>query len=355
MARLRAIALLIILGLLGVGLGVAVVFVSLRGHTPAIRDDRDRRVASAIAVLEWPTLGGARQAVLVRGADTTRPVVLFLHGGPGMPAMYLAHAFQRSLENDFVMVQWDRRGAGKSYGARVPAESLTVRRTLADLYELTHRLRERFHQDRIYLVAHSWGTYLGLLAVSDHPEWYRAYIGMGQLVPDTATARRIQRGLVVDEARRRGDTALVTRLGTPGAAVTEADLFAVGGELRNATSFLPLLWTGLRAPEYTLFDAWNVQRGAQLVSATFARSPAPALPPGGSAVPIPLFLFLGRYDYNAPSVLAVRYLDSLKAPLKRVVWFEESAHFPFFEEPERFRKELLRVDSLVSQYWLDHR
>lgn len=349
MARPSGVTLVVSVALLGCLLAVATVFVWLRGGTPPIRDSAGRRPPRALAELDWVMLGGARQAVLLRGADSTRPVVLFLHGGPGMPTMYLAHAFQGPLESEFLMVQWDRRGAGRSYGARLPPESLTVSRTLADLYQLTGWLRRRFHQDRIYLVAHSWGTYLGLLAVREHPEWYTAYIGTGQLVPDTASAHAVQRQLVLREARRLGDTALVARLRLPGARVREADVFEVGGELRRATSFWPLLRIGLMAPEYTLFDAVNVQRGSQLVGAALARSPGPAMPAPGAAVRVPLFLFLGRHDYNTPSELAAGYLASLDAPLKDVVWFERSAHFPFLEEPERFRLALLRVDSLVSQ------
>jgi pimeloyl-ACP methyl ester carboxylesterase len=354
MRHLKRLALFGGLGLLILLLVVVVEFFVMRGGTPPIRDAAGHRSPRAIAALEWPVLGGSRQAVLLRGADTANPVVLFLHGGPGMPAMYLAHAFQRPLERDFVMVQWDRRGAGKSYGARLPAESLTVRRTLADLYELTQRLRSRFHQDRIYLVAHSWGTYLGLVAVAEHPEWYRAFVGMGQLVPDTQAAHAAQRALVLEEARRRGDTAIVARLQAPGMRVRESEMFAMGGELRSATSFWPLLRTGLAAPEYTLLDAWNVQRGAQLLGAVLDGSAGPALPAAGSTLKVPVFLFLGRYDYNTPSATASAYLDSLAAPLKGAVWFERSAHFPFFEEPERFHQELRRVDSLVTRYWTAH-
>ncbi|MGQ0704398.1 MAG: alpha/beta fold hydrolase [Gemmatimonadales bacterium] len=330
---------------------IAIALVWLRGGTPAILDETGRRSRRAIAKLEWLELGGVRQAVLLRGADTTKPVVLFLHGGPGMPAMYLAHAFQRPLEHDFVMVQWDRRGAGKSYAARLPAESLTVRRTLADLYDLTELLRVRFHQDRIYLVAHSWGTYLGLVALTEHPEWYRGDVGMGQVAADTVSARAMQRRLVLDEARRRGKAALAPRLVGPAGRVTEDDLFAVGGELRNATSLWPLLRTGLFAPEYTLFDALNVRKGAQLLSRTFARAPGPPLPVAGTSLSVPAYLFLGRYDYVTPSAVASAYFDSLIPPLKGVVWFEQSAQFPFFEEPERFHLELRRFDSMVSRHW----
>jgi hypothetical protein len=110
---------------------------------------------------------------------------------------------------------------------------------------------------------------------------------MGQLVPDTAAAHAAQRTLVLEEARRQGDTALVARLASPGAMVKERDLFAVGGEMRNATSFWPLLRTGLMAPEYTLFDAWNVRRGA--VAERHLRTIAWAICRLPSAV-VPVFL-----------------------------------------------------------------
>ena len=342
----------------GVGVLVAavvVVFFAMRDRTPAIRDTSGRPVPGSIARLERVRLGGVEQSILIRGADSTRPVVLFLHGGPGMPAMFLAHAFQRPLERDFVVVQWDRRGAGKSYAARVPAESLTVRRLLDDLYELTMLLRIRFRQRRIDLVAHSWGTLLGLVAVREHPEWYRLYVGMGQLVPDTERAHEVQRADVLARARRLGDTSLVRRLSAPGAVVTEGDLFRAGGELRGATSFWPILRTGLAAPEYTLWDAWNVRRGASLLQHALRPDSAAALPAEGDTLLVPLFLFLGRDDFNTPSDLAAEYLQTLQAPRRGVVWFERSAHFPFFEEPSRFAREVVRADSVARRYWLERR
>jgi pimeloyl-ACP methyl ester carboxylesterase len=349
----------LLVGIVG-GAGVlvaatAVVFVALRGRTPAIRDAAGRPVTGSIARLERVRLGGVDQSILIRGADSTRPIVLFLHGGPGMPAMFLAHAFQGPLERDFVVVQWDRRGAGKSYAARWPAESLTVRRTLNDLYELTMLLRIRFRRRRIDLVAHSWGTLLGLVAVREHPEWYRLYVGMGQVVPDTARGHATQRAEVLARARRLGDTSLVRRLSTPGAVATENDLFRVGGELRGATSFWPILRTGLSAPEYTLWDAWNVRRGASLLQHALQPDPVARLPVAGDTLFVPLFLFLGRDDLNTPSDLAARYLQTLHAPRQTVVWFERSAHFPFFEEPDRFAREMVRADAAAQRYWMERR
>jgi len=269
-----------------------------------------------------------------------------------MPTMYLAHDFQSRLEGHFVIVQWDRRGAGKSYKARHPSDSLTVRRTLADLYELTNYLRARFHQRQIYLVAHSWGTYLALLAVHEHPEWYRAYVGMGQLVPDTIAAHQAQRRCVVDAARQMRDSALVARLsaryGSDTASVRESDLFAAHSELYHAASFWPILWSGLRAPEYTLIDGYHVQRGAVYVGEHMRYDVNDTWMRTDPTVAVPVALFLGRHDCNTPSTLAAQYLATLRAPLKWLVWFDDAAHFPFWEQPDLFATSLIRFDSLVS-------
>lgn len=329
-------------------LGVVVLMVGIilsRGKTPPIEGE------AAIASLEKLSLGGANQWVLIRGHDRDNPVLLFLHGGPGMPAMYLAHAFQRELERDFVIVHWDRRGAGKSFEAAEPLEELTVRQTLDDLFELTDILRERFDKDRIILVGHSWGSYLGLLAIHERPESYAAYIGMGQLAGSKAEVQQERREFLEREAELAGDMEMLDRLAA-GREPTEDDLFRYGGELYGETSFWPILRTGLLATEYTLADALNVRRGAVLVGQEMKYDVLSE--PLGGEIPgfeIPIFFFLGKHDYNTPSAIAAGYLDRLQAPLKGLIWFEDSAHFPFFEEPGRFHAELTRIMPDIQVIW----
>lgn len=335
-----------LLSLIALAVGaVAVVFIASRGRTPLIIGE------NAIASLEKLRIGGTEQWVLIRGHDRKNPVLLFLHGGPGMPAMFLGHVFQRALERDFIVVHWDRRGAGKSFEAAMPLESLTVRRTLDDAFELTRLLRERFKQDRIILVGHSWGSYLGLLAVREHPEYYAAYVGVGQLAGSKAEVRLQRREFLARDATATGDTILLNRL-VAGSDPTEDDLFRHGAELYRAQSFWPLLKTGLLAPEYTLWDALNVKRGADLVGRAMRYDVLPK-PHDGEilAVDVPVFFILGRHDYNTPSLLAAKYLERLQAPLKGHTWFEQSAHFPFFEEPGRFQVEMVRIQSEVRDYW----
>jgi len=332
-------------------LGFVLEFIAFRGTTPEIADHEGQPPPRSIASLEQIPLGGVDQFILIRGADSTNPVILFLHGGPGMPAMYLAHSFQQDLENDFVVVHWDRRGAGKSYKAGIESDSLTVRQTLNDTYELTTLLLRRFDIDRLMLVAHSWGTYLGLLAAKEHPEYYSAYVGMGQLSADSLRRYVVQRRFLYNMAKAHHDAELLGRLfGAEG--IKEDDLFRYGGEIRAATGYGPILMTGLWAPEYDLFDILNVPKGAAMVSQrmrddVLERPLEEAL----GDLSIPIYFFLGRHDYNTPSILAAEYFNNLRAPKKELVWFEYSAHFPFWEEPGKFSAEMRRLKGDLGVFW----
>lgn len=330
---IRRIFLGLLLALVLLFAWIGFEFVLTRGGTPAIDGER------AVAELTTVELGGAEQWVLIRGWDRRNPVLLWLHGGPGMPAMYLAHAFQRELERDFVVVHWDRVGAGKSYGATADLQ-ITVRRRVDDTIALTEYLRERFGRDRLYLLGHSWGSYLGLLAVRERPELYRAFIGTGVIAGTRAEADSVRRDWITRRAEAAGDSVLLARLAGDG-EVSEEDVFRYGGALRGAESFWPLLRIGLAAPEYTLADALNVRRGVQLVHERMEYDVSPVPLEGEiERVEVPVAFLLGRHDYTTPSSLAADYLDRLEAPYKRLVWFEDAAHFPFLSEPPAFREAL---------------
>jgi pimeloyl-ACP methyl ester carboxylesterase len=334
---LAVLAVLILLGA-----AVYVEFVLLRGRTPEIGGDR------SIASLEEVELGGAKQWILIRGRDRRNPVVLWLHGGPGMPAMYLAHAFQRQMERDFVIVQWDRLGAGKSYASAGDA-SISVSGRLSDTIELTRLLRERFGQDRIYLLGHSWGSYLGLLAAHEHPEYYRAFVGSGVIAGTRAEADSLRRRWLREEAEENQDSTLLARLAA-GEEVTEADVFRYGGSLAGARSFWPLLRIGLAAPEYTLFDALAVRKGVQLVHERMQYDVLPGPLEGEyDDFAVPVAFFLGRHDHTTPSALAAAYLERLEAPYKEKVWFEESAHFPFLTQSQRFSEKLVELEARIRE------
>ena len=168
---------------------------------------------------------------------------------PGCPPCTSLTSFSRSWNVTLSIVHWDRRGAGKSFDARLQTPAFSVRQTLSDTYELTEKLRVRFHQQRIYLVGHSWGSYLGLLAIREHPEYYTAFIGMGVPAGSREQVRVLQREFLSRTAMYTGNPNLKARFAGATMEVSEDDLFECGGELYASRSFWPILKAGLSAPE----------------------------------------------------------------------------------------------------------
>ncbi len=328
--------LLILVG--AVALLFVLVLFLMRPRTPEIKGPSGKRLPDHVASLEKVTLGGEKQWILIRGQDRSLPVLLFLHGGPGMPMMYLAHAFQRPLEESFLCVQWDQRGAGKSFRPDLPLESLTVERILSDAHELILQLRSRFGQDRIYLAGHSWGSYLGMLLAQRYPELLHAYIGIGQVV-DEVRAQEIAERFIRERAIATDDQEALLELNTMGTSIHEKWLFKYGGVLFGKTGYSPFIWAGLRAPEYGFFDIPKVGKGSSFSSRHMQYDAiAGPLMEHVREVRVPVYFFAGRHDYTTPSELVEEYFSILVAPQKRLIWFERSAHFPFFSEPEEFAR-----------------
>lgn len=138
-----------------------------------------------IETTEQIELGGIKQTINVRGRHRANPILLILHGGPGLTMMPVAHQYLRPWEEFFTVVQWDQRGAGKTYAANDPEKiksTMTVERMLADAEELAAYLRKRYAKDKIVLLGHSWGTVLGTKLAQKHPDWFYAYVGVSQMV-----------------------------------------------------------------------------------------------------------------------------------------------------------------------------
>ena len=192
-----------------------VVLVASPASTPPVGDPGGAIIPGSIAELARVRLGGADQSVMIRGASTDKPVLLYLSGGPGQSDLPLARVLSAGWTNDFVFVDLDQRGNGKSYAAIDPLSDMTIDRAVSDVIELTDYLRERFDEEKIYLMGESWGSILGVLAVQRRPDLYHAWIGSGQMVDVLETDRRIYRDLVA-YATRAGDADLLASLAAVG-------------------------------------------------------------------------------------------------------------------------------------------
>jgi pimeloyl-ACP methyl ester carboxylesterase len=298
----------------------------------------------SIASLEQVVLNGAAEWVLIRGRPD-KPIVLFLHGGPGMPSMYLAHAFQHSLETDFLVVQWDRRWAGKTHPTTTNPAFIRTSQEVADAAALINYLTRRYGQRRVIVIGHSYGSYLGIALVEQHPELVRAYVGVGQVSCDPDTEAAIQDAWLRREAAAAGDSDTLAHIGTT-RWDRESALFRYGAEVMKWTSVTQMILTGLTSPEYSFTDAMNVQKGVAFTHRNFVfDGPHRPLSQSVRALNSPVYLFEGRRDYVAPTACAAQLFVEITAPRKGWVWFDRSAHFPFLEEPAKFHEELLAVAS----------
>ena len=319
-------------------LAIACVIPLRRGYTVPYRS------SGSIALLEEATLGGSKQWILIRGSNIKNPVLLFLHGGPGMPTMYLAHDFQRELERSFIVVQWDRRGAGKSFTAGMSPEQMSVSQEINDTVELIDQLRARFHQQKVYMVCFSYGSYLGILVAQRVPERLHAYVGIGQLACSETKNRAIQDTWIREQATRAHDPEAIEELDGKRPRDREKWLFKYGGEIHSARNWWPLLWSGLRSPG-THFKTSQTSNGAwpsPYTTCDTMSSTARFLRMYRTSE-FQWYFFTGRFDYTDPTQCTIRLFEEINAPVKKLVWFDRSAHFVFLEEPSRFAAEMRRV------------
>jgi len=208
----------------------------------------------AIAAIEQVELGGFRQTILLRGHDVRKPLLLYLHGGPGSAHMPLAPFYSAELERHFVVVHRDQRGAGASCEGVDPA-TLSLDQIVADALELAESLKARFRQPLV-LLGHSWGSLVGALAAQRRPDLISAYVGIGQLV-NLRRNEEISYRWVIEEAKRRGDSAALDALRAIGAppyanqdelGVQRGYLMRWGGSLHDfahARAALPAFLFGL--------------------------------------------------------------------------------------------------------------
>ena len=156
---------------------------------------------------------------MIQSADVARPVMLFLHGGPGMPEFFLNTTHPTGLEQHFTMVWWEQKGSGLCYNPDIPAQSMTLDQLIADTLAVTDYLRHRFGKDKIYLLGHSWGSFLGFQVAAAAPERYQAYIGVGQVSYQLKSEVAAYR-YMLDHYRARGHAAMARTLEAAPASMT---------------------------------------------------------------------------------------------------------------------------------------
>jgi pimeloyl-ACP methyl ester carboxylesterase len=302
-------------------------------------------------------IDGANLYLLIRGAEQAAPVILWLHGGPGGAERPLFRYFNSDLEKRFVVVYWDQRGAGRSFEPKADPHRLTITQHLADLDAVVDHLRQSLGQDKVVLVGHSWGAALGLLYAHMHPEKVSAFIAVNPLI-SMCQAQQAQYDFVLAEASRREDRKGLNRLREIGAppyktarqALIPGTLAQQYGAVFHSQPNRG--WVVVRAIFSGLVTPWEIPRliHANNVSLEAMHEELLGLDLTRSvhSLDVPVWFFLGRYDRHTDSRFAAAYFGSLRAPDKRLVWFEKSAHNIPFEEPGLFNAAVVRELELID-------
>jgi len=327
-----------------------VLLIMSPGKPVPFLDKNENLLPGSISEKIHVNINGLEQGMFIKSKDATHPVLLYLHGG--MPDYFLTRKYPTGLEDYFTVVWWDQRGSGLSYNANIPPESMTLEQMISDTKEVTKYLIKRFGKKKIYLMGHSGGTFIGIQVAARAPELYYAYIGVAQM-SNQLISEKLAYEFMLKQYKETGNVEMVRKLESAPVTLSggisdsylslrDEAMHSLGiGTTHDMKSVITgILLPSFTSPDYTLSEKINMWRGKSrsgvslLWDTMLATDMARQVP----KLDIPVYFFHGIYDYTVSYVLATDYFEKLKAPLKGFYTFNQSAHSPLFEEPERMKQ-----------------
>lgn len=324
--------------------------------TARLRDLGRIHTPEGVEELVQLDVNGSKQWLSIRGLNRNNPVLLVLHGGPGSALMGMTWAYQKPWEDFFTVVNWEQRGVGKNFSAADSARlgaTLTHPQLAADAAVVARYLRERFGGRKLAVLGFSFGTSIGPRLVQEHPDWFSVYVGVGQMTNANNEA------IIYEELRKRagarGDTAVLRQLDSiaPYPPKDRKPNYRELNMIRRYTAKLDGNWYGKTdlglyyalpawGPDYTAAEAANVGPAMGWMGRHLVDGGGGGRPTIVEELQVPVLVLGGRYDLMTTYGGARRWFDRLRAPSKKFITFERSAHFIMFEEPGRFLLTLVR-------------
>ena len=321
-----------------------------RTFTPQFLDSSGTKISNSIAIMEEIQLNNSKQWIYVRGEDQSKPMLLFLHGGPGTAATGLIKKFLPELEEKFCVVHWDQRGAGKSFSAGKPKENFTVEQMIEDVGELSKIILKKYNREKLYLMGVSWGSYLGIEAIKKWPQYYTAYIGSGQIVYQNL-GEQLSYDYVMQKSIKKNDLQAVKvlkKIGRPPYPIKKHVKYLMKqrnllsqyeGSFKNKKmqkefSSISTLW---QQSEYNFLDKINWVRGQirseKILGPVFRKVDFRIT---AKSFELPIYIAQGKYDMQTPTSLVIDWFHNIEASHKELQIFANSAHLPLVEEKEAF-------------------
>lgn len=349
----------IIIAILGLGIVLAVGFViavaiTSKGEIEPFYDENGEILENSIAERVFVDINGRSNGMIIRGKSLDNPVILFISGGPGVPQYWMNEAYAENypnkLEDEYTVCWWEYAGEGMSYDRSIKSEEITIERLSEDAVAVANYLRERFGKEKIYLMAHSAGTPLGIYLAQEKSEPFYAYFAMGQIANEGN--RRYEDGYIFMKEQFEKDnnqkalSYMNTLIKEENGELTIIDkesirskweqvlLMAGCATTREMRSdafeiFFPQIFTKC----YTLKEKINFWIGkAFMLKTPYDDYEVPLTNPKPAQIPV--YFISGYYDYTTPVTIVEDFYKNLEAPDKELYIFNDSAHSPLWEENE---------------------
>ncbi|MBA1434954.1 alpha/beta fold hydrolase [Bombilactobacillus bombi] len=292
------------------------------------------------SIIESVEINNTKLFFSISKNQENKPIILYLHGGPGDSCIPLTKKFNSPLEKSFVFVNLEQRGSGLSYYKFSKNEKLTTLSILEDIHQFVIYLLNRLKQDKLILMGHSWGTFLGLLFIQIYPELISQYIGIGQVV-NMSKNIKYQKAFLNQQAKSATDIKnLETDENTMNACLfLTKQVVANGGSLYRSKNYKKLIIPFIFSKDYSLKDLVHRLQGSKQSFNLFWNELSEVNFEKDLDFKVPIIFCEGRHDHHVSSELVAKYAMNIKSPNK-IIWFEQSAHFPQWEEPNKFNKEI---------------
>ena len=339
--------LLIILAILG-GM-VYIIFPPSRGHIPALTDENGNRLEGSIAEKCYVDIDGCNIGMVILSENDDNPVLLVCGGGPGIPEYLLEYMYPSVLPQFFTVCYFDYRGTGLSFDKSIRANDITTERYLDDVQAITDYLCDRFAQEKVYIMGHSFGSYIALNTVKNHPEKYEAYLAMSQCT-NQIESEYIGYDYMRAQYEQMNNIKMVNKFDNCpirqsdemydkyfSSSLRDKAMHELGvGTTRDMDSVITgIFLPSLRCKSYTWKERIDLWRG-KVLSKDFkgVKSTSFNAWEEVTSIQVPIYFFAGKYDYTCNFELQKEYYEYIIAPAKEFYVFDSSAHSPIYEERE---------------------
>lgn len=301
---------------------------------------------------EYLPINGIKEYLLHYKASENKPVVLFIHGGPGLSESFFAYELKKHNNNSYTLVCYDQRGSGKTL-IKNPQAKFSIDILLNDLHDTIEYLKKIYNKNKIVLLCHSWGTVLGSFYSKLHPENVQLYIGTGQVIDiyenEFIGFKKLKKEIMNKKYKK--DIKILSQIGEYPSKPFNKLMFnkmtkvqKLQGKYRTSIyKEIPLLNLMINSPVFNMVDILAALAGPRISFPLLKEFDSRSIYSLNRRYECPICYILGDKDYMTPYTIAAEYYSTIIAPYKKLYIIKDAGHITYLEQPIPFNNILKEV------------